>query len=114
VFVPKDPNALPTGGMLGDVKGAFASVKTGDGFKLDAGLKLGSSDEASKIAKQLEQVIPMFKGEAGELGKYLDKVKFKSSGSKLIVQISLSESELAEIGKALKNDERLQMLMGGM
>jgi hypothetical protein len=92
--------ALPVPGA----KGAFGSLKITDGLALDAGGRFDTPENAKGALAMATQGLGMVKQQMPPLAKYADKAKISQKDNDVVVQLTLSEAELAE----------LQTMMQGM
>ncbi len=95
-----------TGRAMGPITAtaAYGSVSLDGGIKVDMGIRQENGDKAKSVADQLKQAVKPFKGTP--LEKFAAKVKIKTNEADVIVQLSLTDNEIAELAQtAQKNPE---------
>jgi hypothetical protein len=107
--VQKPAGAESPGGV--DFEGVFASIHLSSGLRLNAGMRQGSADEATKTTDQAKNMLEQAKAQAGPFGKYLSKVEIGSKDADVLVNVSLSDAELQEI--LAQVGPLLGMMLGG-
>lgn len=110
--IPGAGNDLGSMMGMGKLEAVFASIKFDGGMKLDGGIRMGSAAEASGMATMAKQMLGMAAGQPQlkDLKKLLDKLVIKDQDRDVIVQLQLTEAELAELEKAAAG---LGQMMGG-
>ena len=102
VYIVGDVAAMgPGAAAMPGAEGMFASIKLTDGLAVDAGLRFGSAEGAKGMTDMANQQMKAMKGSLPPpFQKLIDKASIKTVDKDMVVQISLSGSELEEVGKA--------------
>lgn len=100
--------------MIGVIKGVWGTIATANGLSIEVYVKLPSSGEAASLVKTAKKLIPQFEEDAGELYKYLERLQVGSSGNKVRLELSVSESELTELIRAIEGNEMISEALGGL
>ncbi len=103
----------PQAAMMQGAKGIFGSLKLTDGLAIDAGLRFDTPDNAKKMTEMVNQQVGAMKGQLPPQFKTLvEKAVIKQVDKDMVVQLSLSGTELEQLAQALEGMKG--MLGGGM
>lgn len=114
IYFAVDTAALgPQAAMMQGAKGVFGSLKLTDGLAIDAGLRFDSPDNAKKMTEMVNQQVGAMKGQLPpQFKSVVDKAVIKQVDKDMVVQLSLSGTELEQLAQALEGMKG--MLGGGM
>ena len=93
-----------TGENVGTIgaEAGYGSISLDGGFKLDAGLRQSNAEKAKEAQGEIEKFTGNFK--ATPLEKFTSKIKVKTNKSDVIVQLSLTDSEVDELVNTVRNN----------
>jgi hypothetical protein len=112
-FVPPEGGSNPMMGGGAQPKAVYASIKLGEGMKMNAGMRYATPEEATKTAEEANKMMEPAKGDA-TFGKYVNKTKIAAAGNEVTINVDLNQQEFDELVALIQQQlPMLMMMLGG-